>query len=129
MIVRSNIITRQDIFNAVDAMNVNVRFIYQARDGYMMPIREFTPRNFERGFEFFLAGSHYAASACRFAEHGTKAATWVEWGTVMGQLFNIDPNAEIGWYKGRDDFIMKTSDDYRIRHGEVKREDCPWLNA
>ncbi len=124
MIVRSDIITRQDILDAVDAMNANVYFIYQRneRDGYMEPIRCFTPRRYKHGFEFFIAGSHYAQTQTRHAQCGEKAATWVEWGIIIDRLFKIDPDAQIGWYKNRDHFMRETE-----RQAPLREVTAPWL--
>ena len=125
MIVRSDIITRQDICDAVDAMNANVYFIYQETpDRYMTPIREFTPRNRKHGYEFFLAGSHTSASN---HDRDHKAATWVEWGIIIDRLFKIDPNAQIGHYHGKPVFLHTTAREVTQRG--LTREQVPWLNV
>lgn len=38
-----------------------------------------------------------------------KAATWVEWGDLIVELFKIDPHAIIGYYSGPDHFIEETA--------------------
>ena len=35
------------------------------------------------------------------------AATWSAWGYLIAELFNRDPSAIIGQYRGREDFIRK----------------------
>lgn len=37
-----------------------------------------------------------------------KAATWVEWGDLITELFKIDPQAIIGPYDGSEDFVRQT---------------------
>lgn len=39
-----------------------------------------------------------------------RAATWVEWGDWMVELFKLDENAVIGDYDGREDFVRRTYD-------------------
>jgi hypothetical protein len=126
MIVRSNIITRATIGTAVAAVPGVAFQDTFSREGWYVPIREFKPRQYARGFEFFLSGS----SAHR-AQHDREefAATWVEWGVVIDALYQVDPSAQIGWYESRADFLAKTSSDYRIRLGEIARADVPWLAA
>jgi hypothetical protein len=126
MIVRSNLITRQDVVDAVLAVpGVTFQDTF-SREGWFVPVREFSPRSFSRGFEFFLSGS-----SPHRAQHDREefAATWIEWGIVIAALFAIDPSAKIAWYDNEGDFIEKTSNDYRIRLGEIKRDDVPWLVA
>lgn len=126
MIVRSNIITRATVGAAVAAVpGVAFQDTY-SREGWFQPIREFKPRRYAYGFEFFLSGSSRFASAHDPSE---KAATWVEWGVVIDALYRVDPSAQIGWYESRADFLAKTSSDYRIRSGEIARADVPWLAA
>lgn len=125
MIVRSNIITREDIANAVrlvPAVSFQDTF---SREGWFVPIREFRPRRYARGFEFFLSGS-----SSHRAQHDPNefAATWIEWGVVIDALYRLDSAAKIGWYDGYADFYVKTENDYRVRLGEIAREDVPWLN-
>jgi hypothetical protein len=42
------------------------------------------------------------------AGQGDRAATWVEWGDWMTELFKVDPDAVIGQYKGAHDFVLQT---------------------
>jgi hypothetical protein len=39
-----------------------------------------------------------------------KAATYVEWGDWMVELFKIDPNAVVGVYDGAAGFVSRTSE-------------------
>lgn len=111
MKVRSNIITREDIGKAVRAADVHL-LDTESREGWYEPIREFKPRQYARGFEFFLSGSSpYAVNRPIYRYDGSKpkAATWDEWGNVIDALYAIDPAARIGWYESRSDFIEKTA--------------------
>jgi len=109
MKVRSNILTRGDVVNAVLAVP-GVNFIDVGNvEGWYVPVREFSPRSYARGFEFFLTGSSKYNAAHQGGQGGyEKAATWDEWGVVMAALYAIDPDAEIGFYSSRSDFIAKT---------------------
>lgn len=110
MKVKSNIITRATVGEAV--RKAGVSFIdTNAREGWFEPIREFKPRTHEHGFEFFLTGSSKYAAAHQSAQGGyerEKAATWDEWGLVIEALYDVDPDAVIGYYTSRADFIAKT---------------------
>ena len=119
MIVRSNVISMADIGAAVRAAGSAVTFQdTYSREGWFVPVREFKPRRYERGFEFFLAGS----STYR-AQHDREefAATYDEWGIVIAELYKIDPDAEIAWYDNARDFITKT-EKYQPRNAAA-----PWL--
>ena len=118
MIVRSNVLTRTDIGAAVISTGVAFQDT-RSREGWFIPVREFTPRAFARGFEFFLSGS----SPYR-AQHDRDefAATWTEWGIVIDKLYAIDPEAQIGWYSSRADFLAKTS---QYNHRGLP---APWLD-
>lgn len=92
----------------------------RSREGWFQPIREFRARDGRDGFEFFLSGS-----SSHRAQHDREeyAATWTEWGIVIDALFDIDPDAKIGHYNGREEFFRITSQAYG-RSGE----ETPWLD-
>lgn len=133
MIVRSNIITRQDVSAAVAAVpGVSFQDTY-SREGWYVPVREFRPQRFARGFEFFLTGS--SPYNVNRGYRDEKAATWDEWGLVIAALFAIDPSAQIGHYDDEADFLKQTEaerdrigrhdpDDYQARTHRA-----PWLAA
>jgi hypothetical protein len=128
MVIRTNTINRQDIVDAVAAVpGVTFQDTF-AQDGWFVPVREFRPRRegFAYGYEIFLSGS-----SPHRAQHDRNeyAATWIEWGVVIAALYDVDEDAQIGWYESRDDFLEKTSNDYRIRLGEIRRADVPWLEV
>jgi hypothetical protein len=63
--------------------------------------------------------------------HGTSggfdmpwAATYDEWGEWLARLFDIDPNAIAGQYKGRDDFYDQTREVLETGWRDAK---FPWL--
>jgi hypothetical protein len=121
MIVRSRIITADDIVAAVRTVpGVTFQNTYR-REGWYLPIHPIRGRDGRPAFEFFLAGS-----SPHRAQHDREeyAATWTEWGIVMAALFAVDPDATIGHYNGREQFIRITErDGLRMGH------DCPWLVA
>lgn len=47
-------------------------------------------------------------SSNRYVDHHDRAATWVEWGDWIVELFKLDENAIIGEYDGAHDFIIQT---------------------
>lgn len=113
MIVRSNSITQQDIISAV---------IEQPGMFFIEGIRSFQPRGFQNGFEFFCGGSSARASA---HDGNYKSATWIEWGNAIATLYAIDPDARIGHYRSREDFMNQT----RNGRWDIAPSECPWLTA
>lgn len=109
MIIRSNQISRAQIVQA--AVEAGVNFIdTNSRDGWFEPIREFTPKAFQSGYEVFLTGSspYNAAHQSHQGYQYEKAATWDEWGVFIAFLYDIDPAAQIGHYTGRENFRQVT---------------------
>lgn len=49
------------------------------------------------------------------------AATWDEWGVVIGKMFEIDPEMTCRNYDGAEDFHHQTGD--RFRNGNLPLED------
>lgn len=119
MKVRSDIITRATVGTAVAAVPGVSFQDTRSRDGWYEPIREFKPRRFANGYEFFLSGSSRYAAAHDSSE---KAATWTEWGIVIDRLYAVDPNAQIGHYTSREDFRSQTA----AAHWKTDAEK-PWL--
>jgi hypothetical protein len=122
MIVRSNKITAGDIIAAVRSVS-DVAFLDTfSQEGWYVPIRQFSPRNHNFGYEFFLEGTgtrHVHASA----HDGTcKAATWTDWGVVIAYLYKIDPSASIGMYKDRHHFLEWTE-----KVAQFQEKEAPWL--
>lgn len=122
MIVRSRTIRLDDVYRAVrQAPQVTFQDTF-SREGWFVPVREFTARDGRHGFEFFLSGS----SPYR-AQHDRDefAATWSEWGVVIDALFEVDPQAQVGFYKGRDEFVAFTARE--VARGHRKPAEAPWL--
>lgn len=138
MKVRSDIITRATVGTAV-ANVPGVTFIdTNAVEGHYEPIREFKPKAFANGYEFYLSGSskYAAAHQSQGGYEREKAATWDEWGLVIEALYAVDPNAEIGHYTSRSDFIARTADEasrIRLYHDPEsyygRTHKAPWLAA
>lgn len=116
MNVYSDTLTYRDLIDAAPA-------------GVTVPVLEPMPRPRTRRFGYVvgLSGSSPYASQLR-TENGThKAATWDEHGIWMSRLFDIDPEAIIATYKGRDDFLNQTQkafDGWKERQGAK----APWLS-
>ena len=136
MIIRSNQISRSDIGAAARAAGVNFIDTNAGYSrGYFEPIREFTPRSYQFGYEVFLTGSSpYAAAHQSYQGYGEKAATWDEWGLFIEALYEIDPAARIGHYTGRENFRQVTRDERdRVRNYHdpasyyARTHKAPWL--
>jgi hypothetical protein len=132
MIIRSNQIQREHIGRAARLAGVNFQNTY-SHDGYFEPIREFTPRRYQFGYEVFLTGSSPYAAAHDQTE---KAATWDEWGVFIDALYTVDPAAQIGHYTGREHFRRTTRserDRVRAYHDAktyyARSHTAPWLVA
>lgn len=73
-------------------------------------------------------GGHYPNSGTRGAEtwEGDLAASWVEWGWFLARVFERDPRARCGGYRGAEDFHLKTgqrfTDPRTPRERQVRRE-------
>lgn len=76
------------------------------------------PRVRSRGWDFRLA----SMTSNRYRNSGqygastwdSSPATWDQHGEVFARLFEIDPNARIGDYNGRDEFHRVTDGKYRL---------------
>lgn len=71
-------------------------------------------------------GRHYPNSGGYGALHvGEMAASWTEWGWFIARVFEIDPGARVGDYKGVEDFHRQTHDRFveprSPRERQVKR--------
>jgi len=116
MYVRSTKITAQDVRHAVSLVPAVIII-----DG----VREFTPRrHYTHGCQFYLGGvgmRHRRASA---HDPDWMAATWTDWGIVINRLYQIDPDAQIGYYKNYDHFMTETA-----RQQPLRKELAPWLQT
>lgn len=90
---------------------------------------ESTGMPYERGWNIYLEGT-----SCHVSQHDryNKAATWDEWGVWMAELYRLDPQVKIGWYKSYEYFIEQTTrtrNYYANRNSMVAREHrAPWLD-
>lgn len=114
MKIYSDKITTADIFTAFRlARTVHGQDIHL--DG---GVRQFRPRRQAHGYEIFAESMH----GKRASAHGPigsydrstlpRAASWNAYGFVIAHLYNVDPDARIGFYAGRADFIAKTATAY-----------------
>ena len=65
-----------------------------------------------------------------------KSVSWDDWGIWMDRLFELDPNAIIGIYDGRDDFYRQTwrvrayiREEYKPHTKRYKEHMAPWLEV
>lgn len=73
-------------------------------------VTEHGSRTRERAFRFYLLGSSSFRPNQRDYDPDDYAATWDEWGIVIGHLFSQDPAAHFGRhsYRSAEDFHYKT---------------------
>ena len=98
-----------DVINVVDLFQV----VSSTPGVYDTHLSSHGSRKRARAFELKLSGSS------NFRQNGNRdknAATWDEWGVVIGKLFAIDPKAIIGYYPNREYFDILTG--YRFEDGE-----------
>jgi hypothetical protein len=86
-----------------------------AADIWPDDVRDFRPRlaGYSHGVQFYA----YSHDGTRPTAHRTigsyplddeaRAASWDDYGWMIAHLFKIDPDAIIGQYKGRADFIRQ----------------------
>lgn len=72
-------------------------------------VREYGSRSRARAFEIVLEGN--SCYGGQWGNRDYKAATWDEWGVVLGRLFAMDPNARVARiYEGADHFHYATGE-------------------
>lgn len=118
MFIRSDIITENDILDAIIAARAHGADILIDHDG----IRKFKPRRFERGFEFFCEALSGKRSRNR---RGGRAASWTAYGLFMADLYKLDPSAEISFYRNCADFMDWTK---RCNERDPDEFPAPWLD-
>jgi hypothetical protein len=105
----SNKITSDDVHEAF-----RLARLLNGADIWPDDVRDFRPRmrGFTHGVEFY-AYSHDGTRAVNpgrshwTTEDLPRAASWDDYGWMIAHLFKIDPEAVIGQYKGRADFIRQ----------------------
>jgi hypothetical protein len=92
---------------------------------YDRPVSAHGSRKRARRIDFYLVatdthGRRWTNSGKRGA--GTdKAATWLEWGALIAELYHRDPDALVAYYGPPEDFIRST----RRGPSNVKADDIP----
>jgi hypothetical protein len=73
-------------------------------------VREHGSRTRLRAFDFYITGDSPYRHAFGKDTIGAYAASWDQWGLMLGQLFSIDPAAHTGryGYRSSNDFHYKT---------------------
>jgi hypothetical protein len=88
-------------------------------DLYPEILTEHGSRKRDHAFELQLSGS-----STRMAQSGEwKAATWDEWGALIGLLFKLDPNASMSYYEDAKEFHRLTCG--RFREGVIPEDTHP----
>lgn len=100
MRIHSNRLTAGDIYAAAGfAAGAQVEYV-----------REHGSRTRLRAFDFYVTGNSPFRPQNTRAYGDVYAATWDQWGLLLGHLFAIDPDAHTGrnGYRNADDFHYKT---------------------
>jgi len=84
-------------------------------------------RRRERAYSVRLSGS----SNYRMQRLPDKSATWSEWGIFIAALYDLDPEAIIGQYTSRENFMEVTQAEYerRSRYQPDLGVEVPWLRS
>jgi hypothetical protein len=94
-----------------------------AQDVYFCQINGAGSRSRSNGYEIQLGTDDKTTGPTKSrryknsGQHGADsvyAATWDEWGWFITELFQVDPNAIFGGYKGAEDFHAKTDGKFRL---------------
>ena len=104
MRIHSDILTRQDIYTAVDNL-----------PGVYVDVTEHGSRTHAAAYEVSLEGNGYAKNTGKYGAGDEIAATWDEWGVFLARLFDKDPDARCGAakypaYRNGYDFHAQTND-------------------
>ena len=83
-------------------------------DIYIEDAREWKPRGYAHGVEVWAeslngkrATGHVPARATGTRDGCPRAASWDDWGYVIAHLFNADPDARVGFYDSKTDFVAR----------------------
>jgi hypothetical protein len=87
------------------------------------------PREHAYGVEVFAESirgarvtGHVSARMSGPRDELPRAASWDDWGYVIAALFNLDPDARIGFYKSEAEFVEK------VRKSPRKGSSLPFLD-
>lgn len=100
MRIHTNRLTAGDIYAAANfAAGAHVEYV-----------REHGSRTRVRAYDFYVTGNSPFRPAFGKETIGEYAATWDQWGLLLGHLFSIDPDAHTGrtGYRSSADFHYKT---------------------
>lgn len=129
MFIHSDTLTEQDIRSVVPD-GTYLAGHYDPRDGVTWgSVHVAGSRSRARRFSVRLSGSS------RYAMRSLpdKSPTWDEWGIFLAAIFELDPHAVCGIYKGRNDFIDKTQSEHerisQYRRDMLSTHSAPWLTA
>jgi hypothetical protein len=123
MQVHSDTLTHGDILDALRVTGLAARGVYIDTERAMQERRS---RKRARRIDFYLVATD--AHGRRWANSGTrgagtdKAATWLEWGALIAELYHRDPDALISYHGTLDGFLEGTR---RYRPSNVKPDDVP----
>lgn len=86
-------------------------------------VREHGSRTRARSYDFYITGNSSHRPGFGKETIGEYAATWDQWGLLLGHLFSIDPDAHTGrcGYRSSADFHYKTA--HRFVPGFIRPED------
>jgi hypothetical protein len=122
MQVHSDTLTHGDILDALRVTGLAARGVYIDTERAMQERRS---RKRARRIDFYLVATD--AHGRRWANSGTrgagtdKAATWLEWGALIAELYHRDLDALVAYYGTPEDFIRST----RRGPSNVKADDIP----
>jgi len=127
MFIHSDILTEQDIRDAVPS-TCYLAGHYDQRDGVTWAsIHVANSRSRAKRFSVRLSGSNKRTTR----NLPDKAATWDEWGIFIAAVFKLDPDAKVGWYKTREDFMEITRREHerisQYRPDLAPTHTAPWL--
>lgn len=99
MRIHSDVLTAADLRDALRVTGLAARGVYLDDQ---RPVCEHGSRKRARRIDFYLiADAGHGRRLTNSGNHGAghdKAATWHEWGALIGELFYRDPNALIDYY-------------------------------
>lgn len=127
MRIHSDTLTAEDISEATHARGMRGVFPEIAVKGSQKRTRRFDVRLTGSGqlpISIVTAGPSGA-----FITHNAKVATWDEWGMYIDALYQIDPEAIIGPYKGREDFRTSTYKRFDTLTAPFQHEKHAWRFA
>lgn len=100
MKLHSDSITKQDVYRAAELARH-----HDGADIYVAEMMQNGSRSRARGITFYMESMNgrYATNR-QGRDEGARAASWSDYGYFIQRLFDVDPDAIIGYYRGLDDF-------------------------